>query len=72
MGRAPKRGRPPKEGDVASFYLTIPKPLYDYLQFLARNTYAGADIGEVASHLLKLKVAELGAKLEVPKKPPSD
>jgi hypothetical protein len=72
MGRAPKRGRPPKEGDVASLYLTIPKPLYDYLRFLARNTYAGADIGEVASHLLKLKVAELGAKLEVPKKTPTD
>jgi hypothetical protein len=72
MSRVPKRGRPPKEGDVESFYLTVPKPLHDYLRFLARNTYAGADIGEVASHLLKLKVAELGAKLDVPKKTPSN
>jgi hypothetical protein len=72
MSRAPKRGRPPKEGDVESFYLTVPKPLYEYLRFLARDTYAGADVGEVASHLLKLKIAELGAKLDVPKNTPEN
>ena len=72
MGKAPKRGRPPKEGEVESFYLTVPKPLYSYLRYLAQNTYAGADVSEVASLLLKLKVSELGAKLEVPKKPPDE
>lgn len=68
MGKAPKRGRPPHEGETESFYLTVPKPLHDYLLHLARTSYAGASTGEVASHLLKIKLAELGAKLDVPEK----
>lgn len=59
-------GRRPKEGESESFNLTVPKPLHRYLEHLARTSYVGASVGEVAAHLLKLKVSELGAKLEVP------
>ena len=38
----------------------------------ARTSYSGASVGEVAGHLLKLKVADLGAKLEVPPTLPLD
>ncbi len=74
MSKAPKkrRGPPPKEGDVETFQLTIPKPLHAYLLYLARNTYAGASIGEVVHHLLKKQIEAMGAKLEVPKNPPAD
>jgi hypothetical protein len=74
MGQVPKRkrGPPSKEGDVETFQLTIPKPLHAYLLYLARNTYAGASIGEVVHHLLKRQIEAFGAKLEVPKNPPSD
>ena len=63
-------GCPPKEGESETFKLTIPKPLHAYLLKLARESYAGASVGEVINHLLKLKIAELGAKLKVPKEPP--
>jgi hypothetical protein len=69
MAKTPK-GRPPKEGETEKVKLTIPKPLHAYLLTLARDSYAGADIGEVINHLLKLKIAELGAKLSVPENPP--
>jgi hypothetical protein len=65
-----KSGRRPKEGDTEKVKLTVPKPLHAYLLKLARESYAGADVGEVINHLLKLKLAELGAKLEVPASPP--
>jgi hypothetical protein len=68
--RASRMGRPPKEGETEKVNLTIPKPLHAYLLMLARDSYAGADVGEVINHLLKLKLAELGAKLEVPAQPP--
>jgi hypothetical protein len=64
-------GRPPKEGESETFKLTVPKPVHSYLLHLARNTYAGASIGEVVNHLLKLQLKELGAKLEVPPFPPA-
>lgn len=60
------RGRRPKEGDSETFNLTVPKPLYTYLLYMAQNSFAGASVGEVAVHLLKLKIADLGAKLEIP------
>jgi len=63
-------GRPPKEGDSETLKLTIPKPLHAYLLEMARNSYAGASVGEVINHLLKLKIAELGAKLSVSENPP--
>jgi hypothetical protein len=63
-------GRPPNEGDSETFKLTVPKPLYAYLLYLAGSTYAGVSVGEVVNHLLKLQLKELGAKLEVPPKPP--
>lgn len=63
-------GRPPKEGESETFKLTAPKPLHAYLLKLARESYAGASVGEVINHLLKLKIAELGAKLKVPEEPP--
>ena len=64
------KGRRPKEGETEKVKLTIPKPLHAYLLKLARESYAGADVGEIINHLLKLKLSELGAKLEVPAKPP--
>jgi hypothetical protein len=64
-------GRPPKEGETETFKLTVPKPLHAYLLKLARESYAGASVGEVINHLLKLKIAELGAKLKVPEEPPT-
>jgi hypothetical protein len=67
-----KRGPRPKEGDVETFQLTIPKPLHAYLLYLARNTYAGASISEVVHHLLKRQIEAMGAKLEVPRTPPAD
>jgi len=67
-----KTGRRPKEGDIEKVKLTVPRPLHAYLLKLARESYAGADIGEVINHLLKLKLAELGAKLEVPQSPPTN
>lgn len=69
MANAPT-GRRPKEGGTEKVKLTIPKPLHAYLLKLARESYAGADVGEIINHLLKLKLAELGAKLDVPAKPP--
>jgi hypothetical protein len=63
-------GRRPKEGETEKIKLTIPKPLHAYLLKLARESYAGADVGEIINHLLKLKLAELGAKLDVPASPP--
>jgi hypothetical protein len=65
-------GRRPKEGESESFNLTIPKPLHAYLLHLARTSHAGASVGEVAAYLLKLKIAELGAKLEVPPTAPTE
>jgi len=71
MTKLPKtKGRPPKEGDTEPIKLTIPKPLYAYLLKLARESYAGASVGEVINHLLKTKLTELGAKLTVPPDPP--
>jgi len=72
MAKKRRPGRPGHEGDVESFNLTVPKPLHAYLLHLARHTYAGASIGEVVNHLLKLQIALLGAKLELPTKPPED
>jgi len=63
-------GRPPNEGETEPVKLTIPKPLHAYLLKLARESYAGASVGEVINHLLKMKIAELGAKLSVPADPP--
>jgi hypothetical protein len=65
-----RKGRPPKEGESEPVKLTIPRPVYAYLLQLARTSYAGASIGEVINHLIKLKLAELGAKLSVPPNPP--
>jgi hypothetical protein len=73
MAKVTKRGgqgRRPKEGETEKVKLTIPRPLHAYLLKLARESYAGADVGEIINHLLKLKIAELGAKLDVPEKPP--
>jgi hypothetical protein len=64
-------GRPPKEGDVETIKLAIPKPLHAYLLKLARESYAGASVGEVVNHLLKLQIAALGARLSVPESPPT-
>jgi hypothetical protein len=64
------KGRRPKEGEIEKIKLTVPRPLHAYLLKLARESYAGADVGEIINHLLKLKLAELGAKLDVPEKPP--
>jgi hypothetical protein len=69
MAKTP-RGRPHKQGETEKVKLTIPKPLHSYLLALARESYAGADVGEVINHLLKMKIAELGAKLSVPESPP--
>ncbi|HXW27448.1 MAG TPA: hypothetical protein VEK73_22060 [Xanthobacteraceae bacterium] len=69
MARKPT-GRRPKEGETEKVKLTIPRPLHAYLLKLARESYAGADVGEIINHLLKLKIAELGAKLDVPERPP--
>jgi hypothetical protein len=66
-----KTGRRPKEGDTEKVKLTVPRPLHAYLLKLARESYAGADVGEVINHLLKLKLADLGAKLEVSPTPPT-
>ena len=66
------QGRRPKAGEIEKVKLTIPKPLHAYLLKLARESYAGTDVGEVINHLLKLKIAELGAKLDVPEKLPSN
>jgi hypothetical protein len=70
MAKKRRQGRRPKEGEIERVKLTIPRPLHAYLLTLARDSYAGADVGEIINHLLKLKIAELGAKLEVPEKPP--
>jgi hypothetical protein len=64
------KGRPPKEGESEIVKLTVPKPLHAYLLKLARESYAGSSVGEIINHLLKLKIAELGAKLDVPERPP--
>lgn len=68
MSTSPKRGRPPHDGESESFYLTVPKAVHAYLLHLARDSYAGSSVGEVAGYLLKIKLAELGAKLDVPDK----
>jgi hypothetical protein len=66
------KGRPPKEGESETFKITVPKPLHAYLLHLARTSYAGASVGEVINHLLKLQLTQLGAALDVPKRPPTD
>ncbi len=60
-------GRPPKEGESETIKLTVPKPLYGHLLTLARTSYAGASVQEVASYLLKQSIAEL-VKLEITSK----
>ena len=49
---ADKPGAPTKPGEPASFQLTIPKPAYDYLTFLAVHSMLGRSENEVAGHLL--------------------
>lgn len=52
-------GRPPKKGETVTFKVSVPKPLYGYLTYLAENSHIGGSENEVAAHLLKLKVHEL-------------
>ena len=66
-----KMGRPVKEGESVTFKLTVPKPLHDQLLALAKGTYAGASVGEVASYLLKLQMSAL-VPLKMPKSPNGD
>lgn len=45
-------GRPPKKGEVETLKLAVPKPLYDYLTYLATTSMIGASENEVAKYLL--------------------
>jgi hypothetical protein len=48
-----KRAGPPKKvGEPKPFQLTVPKPLYDYLTYLATHSTLGISEGEVAAHIL--------------------
>jgi hypothetical protein len=59
---SPKRtaGPPPKVGQTQSFQIAVPKPLYDYLTYLATHSILGTSEKEVAVHLL---TRELNAML---------
>jgi hypothetical protein len=52
-------GRPPNEGESETFKITIPKPLYESLVYLARNTHVGSSVSEVASFLLKERISQM-------------
>ena len=54
----PKRGAPKKVGEPKAFQITVPKPLYDYLTYLAAHSMLGTSEGEVATHVL---IRELNA-----------
>ena len=57
-----KRAGPPKKfGESRPFQMTIPKPLYDYLTYLAAHSVLGTSEGEVAAHIL---IRELDAMLK--------
>ena len=49
---AEKRGRKPNESDTLSFRVSLPKKLHGYLQFLARHSFIGANVGEVATYMI--------------------
>jgi len=49
---SPRRGPPKKIGETKSFQITVPKPLWDYLTYLAAHSMLGTAEGEVAAHIL--------------------
>jgi hypothetical protein len=59
----PSSGRPPNKGENASFQVSVPKRLYQYLGYLAKNSFLGVSESEVATYLLIEKAREL-AKTE--------
>ena len=71
LGLMPERGRPPKKGEPVSFQVTVPKPLYDYLGYLAQHSILGLSENEVASYILQKNVEEMLKtgfhKIDVPK-----
>ena len=56
-----RAGPPKKVGEPKAFQLTVPKPLYDYLTYLAAHSTLGISEGEVAAHIL---IGELTAMLK--------
>ncbi len=63
-------GRPPNEGESETFKVTVPKPLYESLVYLARHTHIGSSVSEVASYLLKERISQM-VELQIPKRTPN-
>ncbi|RWO48242.1 MAG: hypothetical protein EOS12_08735 [Mesorhizobium sp.] len=65
-----KRGRKRNEADTTAFRVSVPKKLHDYLQLLARNSFIGANVGEVAAYMITqqslLMMREKFHELDVP------
>ena len=65
------RGAPVKKGDPKSFQVTVPKPLYDYLGYLAQRSVLGVSENEIASYILRKHIEEMLKsgfhKIDIPK-----
>jgi hypothetical protein len=65
------RGPPPKKGDPKPFQVTVPKPLFDYLGYLAQHSILGVSENEIASYILRKHLEEMLKtgfhKLDIPK-----
>ena len=68
-------GRPPKRQETKTFTVAVPMNLYEYLDYLARHSFIGSDVGEVASYILinqgRLFVETKFHDLKAPKDAPS-
>ena len=50
------RGPPTKLGETKSFQMTVPLPLYEYLEWLARHSVYGPTAKEAAVKLLTERI----------------
>ena len=65
------RGPKPHKGDSQSFQVTIPRKLYEYLGYLAQQSFLGVSENDLASYILRKDLEERLIsgfhKIDVPK-----
>jgi hypothetical protein len=62
----------PKIGDPHPFQITVPKPLWDYLTYLAGHSMLGTSEQEVAVHILARELNAMFAANYHDKRIPKD
>jgi len=65
------RGPKPNKGESHAFQVTIPKRLYEYLGYLAQQSFLGVSENDVASYILRRELEEMLRsgfhKIDIPK-----